>query len=251
MPTDPASSGQVQQDGHPKSDHASKGTSLAQEGGGGKNKKKTFDKEYWKDKECYNCHEKGHPSLHCPKKKKDDDDVSTASTKSTISKLEKQIKSMKKKFITVNTQLQSLQEAASDMSDSDDDESEEEASHFQFQFMQVEPEFEPRIAMLLKQVHIASKLKIDLQEVILLDSQSTMDLFCNPAFVEKTMRSSTTMRLKSNGSLMVVHCKATLNGYHNKVWFSRQAITNILALSNLIKQYHVTYDSNELMFVVH
>jgi hypothetical protein len=28
-------------------------------------------------------------------------------------------------------------------------------------------------------------------------------------------------------------------------------ITNILALRNLIQQYHVTYDSNDLMFVVH
>jgi hypothetical protein len=27
----------------------------------------TFDKEYWKDKTCYNCGEKGHPSSSCMK----------------------------------------------------------------------------------------------------------------------------------------------------------------------------------------
>jgi hypothetical protein len=32
---------------------------------------------------------------------------------------------------------------------------------------------------------------------------------------------------------------------------NKKAITNILSLSNVIKQYHVTYDSNDQMFVVH
>jgi hypothetical protein len=31
----------------------------------------------------------------------------------------------------------------------------------------------------------------------------------------------------------------------------KKAITNILALSNIIKQYRVTYDSDKQMFVVH
>jgi hypothetical protein len=47
------------------------------------------------------------------------------------------------------------------------------------QFAQVENEFEPRIAKLFKQA--GSKIKPDLREIILLDSQSTMDLFCNAA----------------------------------------------------------------------
>jgi hypothetical protein len=35
------------------------------------------------------------------------------------------------------------------------------------------------------------------------------------------------------------------------VWYNKKAITNILSLSNVIKQYQVTYDSNDQMFVVH
>jgi hypothetical protein len=43
-----------------------------------------------------------------------------------------------------------------------------------------------------------------------------------------------------------------LNGYHTKVWFNKRAITNILALANVAKQYCVTYDSGDTKgFVVH
>jgi hypothetical protein len=57
--------------------------------------------------------------------------------------------------------------------------------------------------------------------------------------------------LKSNGGTMMVGQKATMAGYNSDVWFSKDVITNIIALSNLIKQYPVAYDSNDQMFVVH
>jgi hypothetical protein len=78
-----------------------------------------------------------------------------------------------------------------------------------------------------------------------------MDLFCNAALLNKTCKSTTSMRLKSNGGTMVVTRKATMPGYNKDVCFSTRAITNIIALSNLIQQYRVTYDSDDKMFVVH
>jgi hypothetical protein len=117
------------------------------------------------------------------------------------------------------------------------------------QFVQAEKEFEPRIARLIKQAGLS--VKIDLQEIILLDSQSTMNIFCNAALVSKTCKSTTSMRLKSNGGTMVVTQKSTMPGYNKDFWFSTRAITNITALSNLIQQYCVTYDSDDKMFVVH
>jgi hypothetical protein len=42
-----------------------------------------------------------------------------------------------------------------------------------------------------------------------------------------------------------------MKGYSKTVWFSTRAITNIIALRNLIDQYQVTYGSDDLMFVVH
>jgi hypothetical protein len=59
------------------------------------------------------------------------------------------------------------------------------------------------------------------------------------------------MRLQSNGGRMTVTQKATMPGYKKKVWYSKDAITNIIALSNLIQQCHVTYNSHDQIFVVH
>jgi hypothetical protein len=59
------------------------------------------------------------------------------------------------------------------------------------------------------------------------------------------------MRLKSNGGTMVVTQKETMEGYNKTVWFRTRAITHIIALPNLIDKYRVTYDSDDLMFVVH
>jgi hypothetical protein len=238
----------------------SEGTSFAHKGGrGGGNQSSsvngkcrdssTYDKKYWNDKEGYMCHKKGHPATHCPKKPSDDGDCSTASAASRVKKIKKDLNSIKKAFTTVNTQLAQLKEADSEISESEG----EEASHFQvdqtLQFAQLDKKFEPRIAKLFKQT--GSSIKLDLKEEILLDSQSAMDLFCNTSLVSKISKSRSNMRLKSNGGTIVVSRKPTMEGYNKTVWFSTRAITSIIALHNLIDQYRVTYDSDDLMFVVH
>ena len=50
--------------------------------------------------------------------------------------------------------------------------------------------------------------------------------------------------------MIVIH-KAKMSGYHKNIWFSKRAITNIIALSNVIQQYWVTYYSEDKMFIVH
>ena len=59
------------------------------------------------------------------------------------------------------------------------------------------------------------------------------------------------MRIKRNSGTMVVTHKAKMAGYHKKKWFSKRAITNIIALSNVIQKYRVTYDNEDKMFIVH
>jgi hypothetical protein len=78
-----------------------------------------------------------------------------------------------------------------------------------------------------------------------------MDQICDPALVESTFKSSHSMQLRSNGGTMEVRKQAIMPGYHMHMWYNKKAITNILSLSNVIKQYQVTYDSNDQMFVVH
>ena len=59
------------------------------------------------------------------------------------------------------------------------------------------------------------------------------------------------MRLNINGGTMLLTHKAKIAGYHKKIWFSKRAITNITALSNIIHQYKITYDSDDKMLIVH
>jgi hypothetical protein len=158
------------------------------------------------------------------------------------------VESMKKAFM----QLSQMKEATSNISNSDTLEGD---SHFLFQvggfqFMQVDNEFKLQITKMFKQM-LRTKIKLDLRQVILLDSQSTMDLICNPALIKKTFRSDKSMCLKSNGRTMMVTHRAKMAGYHAHLWYDKKAITNILALCNVIKQYPVTYDSDDQMFVVH
>ena len=93
---------------------------------------KTYDKNYWKYKEWYKCGEKVHPASHFTKTKKykDNDNNSTIITisRECVKKLAKDFKKMSREFTTVNTQIQNLKEADSDLSDSKD---EDEASCFQ------------------------------------------------------------------------------------------------------------------------
>jgi hypothetical protein len=72
---------------------SSEGLSFTQKGGrGGRGSKGqatiTFDKEYWKDKTCFNCGEKGHPSSSCTKAAVANDNDSTSIVQS-IKKLAK------------------------------------------------------------------------------------------------------------------------------------------------------------------
>ena len=172
----------------------------------GRNKRwggnKTYDKKYWKEKECYKCVEKVHPKYHCTKTKKDkyNDDKSTRSTisRASVKKLSKDVNNMSRAFNPVNTQLQNFKYDDSDQPYSEDD---DEALNFQmakinyvksdFKFEQLDEEFETRIVSLFNQTsgrNVGIKPKLNLREVILLGSQSTMDIFWNQALVEKTTK---------------------------------------------------------------
>ena len=82
-----------------------------------------------------------------------------------------------------------------------------------------------------------------------MDSQSTMDLFFNPELGIETFTYNSSMQLKVNGGTMLVTHKAKMAGYHKNIWSSKRAITNIIALSNIIQKYRVTYDREENMFI--
>jgi hypothetical protein len=93
------------------------GTAFAQKGKRADQNKGPYDKEYWKDKECYHCHQKGHPATHCCNKKptdgggsqKSNDDKSCSSKSSKASSISKLQKTMKKSFATLESKIEELE----------------------------------------------------------------------------------------------------------------------------------------------
>ena len=205
---------------------------------GGDNKK--FDKRYWNDKECYKCGKKWHP-VSCGKNYEDDNDniTETNAIRASVKNLTKDVKKTTIAFTSLNTQLQQLKEDNSDLYDSGE---EDKASHFKisensgFQLSQLNEEFEPQIVNFFNHSdgrNVGINTKLDLLEVILLDSHSTIYFLCRQYLLEKTTNPKTKMRLMINGGTMMVLHKVTVTDYHNSVWFREKSTTNIIKLINL------------------
>ena len=104
--------------------------------------------------------------------------------------------------------------------------------------------------VLFKKSHFNS-IKIDLRNVILLDSQYSMDLFCNTKLVRNIYKTNKNILLQSNGGTMIITHKSKVANYNPHVWFYQKYITKLIAIKNIIKQHHVTYNSLDEMFIVH
>ena len=79
---------------------------------------------------------------------------------------------------------------------------------------------------------------------ILLDSQSTVDIFCNPRLVENIRRVKDRMKIQCNAGTQVTNLVGDLPGY-GPVWFNSRAIANVLSLKLVKENYHIQYDSDE------
>ena len=85
---------------------------------------------------------------------------------------------------------------------------------------------------------------------ILLDSQSSIDIFCNPKLLSNIHDVKHTFNLYCNSGRAIISKKGDLKGY-GMVWYHPEGIANILSLHNVQRKHKVTYDSSHgIGFVV-
>ena len=97
----------------------------------------------------------------------------------------------------------------------------------------------------------AAQQRNQMRDWILLDNQSSVDLFCNPSLVDNITSGDDTLILATNAGDLETRKKAIVPGY-GSVWFDGDAITNVFSLASMEQQHRVTYDSAiESAFVVH
>lgn len=80
---------------------------------------------------------------------------------------------------------------------------------------------------------------------ILLDSQSTVDVFCNRSLLRNIRTSPNSCRISCNAGVVTTNLIGDLPGYPEPVWYHPDGIANILSLHKVVKHCRVQYDSTE------
>ncbi len=205
---------------------ASQGTAFATNRKAGKGKDAN---KFLPDDEWYNLSTETREKIikACKKgksEKPEGDDKSVSSSKSakstkslskTIKALEKENKKLKKSVAL----QQHKEEGDEESDDSSISSAEEGSSHFQDALEMLEATH-PKIVLALKHESVQRLNKLDLQNVLLLDNQSTFDLCCNKTFTSKILKATNTLHMKSNGGGLKITKQCKIPGYKYKLWFS-------------------------------
>jgi hypothetical protein len=227
------------------------GTAFAQKGKKGEakkdaaDKKVEFDKEFYKDKECFRCGKKGHPKAACTVKiTPADDENKSKSPKSnkSASSLISSKSDISKLFGEMNKTLKTFGKALSQVSEVVDNLSDEASigaqSHAQVGCIGLE-----------NCGYAFASQYLSLRDYVLLDNQSSVHVFCNPKLVGNVRKAARHLELESNGGKLPISSIADVDGFEKSVWFSEDAMPNILSLSQVKQEYDVSYDGDD--FIIH
>jgi hypothetical protein len=217
----------------------SEGTAFAQGGTKKKMKKNKNDtdpknveyhKEFYKDKDCFQCGKKGHPKAACTVKMVPADEAKStkpaSSTKSELSKaLLKEVgitlSSINNAFKTIGKALSQVHNEIGTLAD---DESFKEQSHNQI-----------GMVMCGSKSYSFATSKFSMRNHLLLNNQSSVHVFCNPQFVSNVRSAERQLQPTSNGGNLPILEVADFDEFNKEVWYSEDTITNILPLS-LVKR---------------
>ena len=86
---------------------------------------------------------------------------------------------------------------------------------------------------------------------ILLDNQSTVDMFSNADLLTNIRRTPQTMTVQCNAGVATTNLIADLPGYPNPVWYLAEGVANILSFSKVASVFPITYDSTNDRFSMH
>eukprot|EP00957_Ditylum_brightwellii_P029232 2209214-Ditylum_brightwellii.AAC.1 len=79
---------------------------------------------------------------------------------------------------------------------------------------------------------------------VLLDSQSTVNVFCNAKLSRNIHKADRALDIFSNAGQSTTGLIGDLPGFKT-VWYQHDGIANILSLSNVQENHQVTYDSEQ------
>jgi hypothetical protein len=80
---------------------------------------------------------------------------------------------------------------------------------------------------------------------ILLDNQSTVDVFCSKWLLKNIRELPDVCRISCNAGVVIVKMIGDLPGYPAPIWYHPDGIANILSLFRVTEHCRVQYDSNE------
>ena len=241
----------------------SEGTSFAQSGKKGKSKdnkdkkdskdkddkdddnkpKKEFNKEFYKDKDCHRCGAKGHPAFACTTEGTFVKKSSSSSSSNSVSN-----KDMAKLGSTL-VQLGGRMGGSSNDFNADDNEYDD---HSHAQFAVVCDTTESVTEQQSEEYTFATrknKSRSGIREYILLDNQSSKHIFCERGYLQNIRTADGYMDLHSNGGQLHSTTIGNYEGFDEDVWHNDQAITNVLSLTLVKKEYPVSYDGEA--FIIH
>ena len=86
---------------------------------------------------------------------------------------------------------------------------------------------------------------LDLRKVILIDSQTTHNVFCNDKYLENICRAKKVLHLRTHGGRMSISKEDDVKGLYlvgkdATVYYENAAITNILSFKKMAKLYWIT-----------
>ena len=69
--------------------------------------------------------------------------------------------------------------------------------------------------------------------------------------ISKIKKSEKKISVHGNGGTLTIKYRDMMPGYNYDTWYIKDEIANIISLNNMIRQYRVTYDSDDETFIVH